>query len=79
MRESVRADALHTVSEILMLYPTDTVKTRAQLATGKNVGMLQTFREIIRNEGVARLYRGITLPILMEASCLRFSPRPLSP
>ncbi|KAI4211162.1 MAG: hypothetical protein LQ351_006062 [Letrouitia transgressa] len=54
-------------------YPLDVVKTRVQLQKGKGVGeegyngMLDCFRKIIKNEGVSRLYRGITAPILMEA------------
>lgn len=44
-----------------------------QLQKGKGVGeeayngMMDCFRKIIKNEGVSRLYRGITAPILMEA------------
>ena len=48
------------------------MKTRIQLQHGKVVGnegytgVLDCFRKIIRHEGVTRLYRGITAPILME-------------
>jgi len=61
------------VSEILVMYPLDVVKTRVQIQTGKGVGedsyngMVDCFRKIVRNEGFSRLYRGITAPILMEA------------
>ncbi|KAF2808447.1 mitochondrial carrier [Mytilinidion resinicola] len=67
------AGAVAGVSEILVMYPLDVVKTRVQIQTGKGVGedsyngMVDCFRKIIRNEGVSRLYRGITAPILMEA------------
>lgn len=67
------AGAIAGVTEILVMYPLDVVKTRVQLQTGKGVGedayngMLDCFRKIIANEGPARLYRGITAPILMEA------------
>ncbi|KAK4987636.1 hypothetical protein LTR50_004479 [Elasticomyces elasticus] len=67
------AGAVAGVSEILIMYPLDVVKTRVQLQTGKGVGedsyngMVDCFRKIIRNEGFSRLYRGITAPILMEA------------
>lgn len=53
-------------------YPLDVVKTRIQLQHGKVIdgegynGVLDCFKKIIRNEGVSRLYRGITAPILME-------------
>ncbi len=43
--------------EILLMYPTDVVKTRAQLATGKGVGMVEAFGGIIKNEGAHNLYR----------------------
>lgn len=61
------------VSEILVMYPLDVVKTRVQLQQGKGVGadgyngMVDCFRKIIKNEGFSRLYRGINAPILMEA------------
>jgi hypothetical protein len=67
------AGALGGVSEILVMYPLDVVKTRVQLQTGAGAGgeaytgMVDCFQKIIRNEGPARLYRGITAPILMEA------------
>jgi solute carrier family 25 2-oxodicarboxylate transporter 21 len=54
-------------------YPLDVVKTRIQLQHGKAIsssegytGVIDCFRKIVRNEGVSRLYRGITAPILME-------------
>ncbi|PNS19936.1 hypothetical protein CAC42_7903 [Sphaceloma murrayae] len=68
------AGAVAGVSEILVMYPLDVVKTRVQLQTGPAVagsdhytGMLDCFRKIIKNEGFGRLYRGIEAPILMEA------------
>lgn len=67
------AGAVAGVSEILVMYPLDVVKTRIQLQTGTGggadaySGTLDCFRKIIKNEGVSRLYRGISAPILMEA------------
>ncbi|MCJ1240115.1 Mitochondrial 2-oxodicarboxylate carrier 2 [Varicellaria rhodocarpa] len=67
------AGAVAGVSEILVMYPLDVVKTRVQLQKGKGVGeegyngMVDCFRKIIKNEGFSRLYRGISAPILMEA------------
>ncbi|KAF7715081.1 Mitochondrial carrier protein [Penicillium ucsense] len=68
------AGAVAGVSEILVMYPLDVVKTRVQLQTGPAVpggehynGMLDCFRKIIKQEGFSRLYRGISAPILMEA------------
>ncbi|KAL1405012.1 hypothetical protein Q8F55_008635 [Vanrija albida] len=51
-----------------LLYPLDVVKTRQQLDTSKNpAGMIQTFKNIVTQEGPSRLYRGILSPLLMEA------------
>ncbi|KAL9638088.1 MAG: hypothetical protein Q9164_001787 [Protoblastenia rupestris] len=67
------AGAIAGVSEILIMYPLDVVKTRVQLQKGKGIGgdgyngMFDCFSKIIKNEGFSRLYRGITAPILMEA------------
>ncbi|KAJ6259111.1 Mitoferrin [Drechslerella dactyloides] len=68
------AGAVAGVSEILVMYPLDVVKTRIQLQVGgataggdAYTGTLDCFRKIIKNEGFGRLYRGITAPILMEA------------
>ncbi|ERS99180.1 hypothetical protein HMPREF1624_04376 [Sporothrix schenckii ATCC 58251] len=67
------AGAVAGVSEILVMYPLDVVKTRVQLQTGKGTGadsyngMVDCFRKIIKHEGFSRLYRGISAPIMMEA------------
>jgi solute carrier family 25 2-oxodicarboxylate transporter 21 len=68
------AGAVAGVSEILVMYPLDVLKTRIQLQTGPPVpgvdhynGMFDCFRKIVKNEGASRLYRGISAPILMEA------------
>lgn len=62
------AGAIAGVSEILTFYPLDVVKTRMQLETGKsNVGLVGTFKNIVRQEGVGRLYRGLVPPLLLEA------------
>lgn len=54
------------------MYPLDVVKTRMQLQVAGAPGegyknMIDCFAKIVKNEGVSRLYRGITAPILMEA------------
>ncbi|KAF1826176.1 mitochondrial carrier [Dissoconium aciculare CBS 342.82] len=68
------AGAVAGVSEILVMYPLDVVKTRVQIqgrvpVPGQDhyTGMVDCFQKIVRNEGFSRLYRGITAPILMEA------------
>ncbi|CAG8671823.1 21727_t:CDS:2 [Cetraspora pellucida] len=65
------AGGIAGVSEILVMYPLDVVKTRFQLQVNTNTGgekytsVLDCLRKIVKNEG--RLYRGILPPILVEA------------
>lgn len=65
--------AVAGISEILVMYPLDVVKTRIQLQTaepgtpGAYTSMLDCFGKIVKNEGASRLYKGITAPIMMEA------------
>lgn len=65
--------AVAGISEILVMYPLDVVKTRIQLQTAPQgspeaySSMIDAFRKIVKNEGFSRLYKGITAPILMEA------------
>jgi solute carrier family 25 2-oxodicarboxylate transporter 21 len=57
-------------TEILVMYPLDVVKTRFQLQTAgtqQYTSVLDCFRQIVRQEGFGRLYRGIVPPIMMEA------------
>ncbi|GMF01549.1 unnamed protein product [[Candida] boidinii] len=64
--------AIAGVSEILVMYPLDVVKTRIQLQVGTGAqaeysGIIDCITKIVKNEGPSRLYRGISAPILMEA------------
>lgn len=60
--------AVAGVSEILVMYPLDVVKTRQQLdSTNAYKGTLQSLKKIVSEEGFSRLYKGISAPILMEA------------
>ncbi|ODV68528.1 mitochondrial carrier [Hyphopichia burtonii NRRL Y-1933] len=60
--------AIAGVSEILVMYPLDVVKTRQQLATTDAYnGTIKCIKKIVKEEGFSRLYKGITAPILMEA------------
>lgn len=66
------AGAVAGISEILVMYPLDVVKTRMQLQVGSGAqaeytGVIDCFSKMIKNEGFGSLYRGITAPILMEA------------
>ncbi|OQU96673.1 hypothetical protein CLAIMM_02720 [Cladophialophora immunda] len=70
----IGAGAIAGVSEILIMYPLDVVKTRVQLQGRAPVpgqdyytGMFDCLRKIVKNEGPSRLYRGIGAPIMMEA------------
>ncbi|CDK25458.1 unnamed protein product [Kuraishia capsulata CBS 1993] len=66
------AGAIAGVSEILVMYPLDVVKTRIQLQVGTGAqaeysGIVDCVTKIVKNEGFSKLYRGISAPILMEA------------
>jgi hypothetical protein len=61
--------AVHGATTVLFGHPLDTAKTRRQTgggATGTSSSNLpRALREIVRSEGVAGLYRGVTPPIVM--------------
>jgi len=62
------AGAIAGISEILTFYPLDVVKTRMQLETGKSQhGLVGTFKNIVKQEGAGRLYRGLVPPLMLEA------------
>jgi len=67
LRKNVIAGGVAGVSEILVMYPLDVVKTRQQLNTGKISGVMETIRGMVRAEGASSLYRGIISPIMAEA------------
>ncbi|EGG14146.1 mitochondrial substrate carrier family protein [Cavenderia fasciculata] len=54
------------VSEILVMYPLDVVKTRAQLQVGQSQSMFTSLVQMIRHDGF-RMYRGIVPPLAVEA------------
>ena len=54
------------IVEILVMYPTDVLKTRAQLATEK-LTMVKAVKDIMAKEGFGTFYRGIISPIFAEA------------
>jgi solute carrier family 25 2-oxodicarboxylate transporter 21 len=54
------------VCEILIMYPTDVIKTRAQLSKN-SLSMIGAAKSIMKNEGFGTFYRGIVSPILAEA------------
>jgi len=63
------AGGIAGTSEILVMYPLDVVKTRAQLNTSASgsLPIWGTMKGIVQEHGFGRLYRGILPPILMEA------------
>lgn len=68
------AGALAGGVEIIIMFPLDVVKTRFQLQVGPgNAGSGQsnsifgTLKNIVKEEGIGKLYRGIAPPILTEA------------
>lgn len=62
------AGAIAGCTELLLMYPLDVVKTRQQLSTAsKGTGIVSTLSEIVKQEGVSRLYRGIIPPLMLEA------------
>ncbi|QPG76964.1 Mitochondrial 2-oxodicarboxylate carrier 2 [Brettanomyces nanus] len=66
------AGAMAGISEVLIMYPLDVVKTRMQLQVGIGAqaeykGVIDCFSKMIKREGFGSLYRGIVPPILMEA------------
>jgi solute carrier family 25 citrate transporter 1 len=60
--------------EACSLQPLDVVKTRLQLSSKKSMGIVPLGREIVRNEGVLALYKGLTpfVTHLVSKYCLRF-------
>lgn len=53
------AGALSGIAECLVVQPFDMVKTRHQLNTSNNIGVIQTIIDLIKEGGVRRLYRGM--------------------
>ncbi|UJR17765.1 hypothetical protein I4U23_004663 [Adineta vaga] len=64
--DSFAAGAIAGITEVLTMYPLDVVKTRSQLSVGKSMGTIASLRNIVKQEGMRRLYRGIIPPIFME-------------
>jgi len=60
------AGGIAGISEILVMYPLDVVKTRAQLHVGSGTSMFSALAHMVKNEGFG-MYRGILPPILVEA------------
>lgn len=61
------AGAIAGVTELSILYPLDVVKTRLQLSRGSARSALGTLAHIVRSEGAARLYRGLSPLLVLDA------------
>lgn len=67
------AGAIAGVSETIIMYPLDVVKTRFQIQVSPRGvpnqyhSILDCFNKMIHTEGASSLYRGILAPILVEA------------
>lgn len=67
--ETIAAGAISGLVELLIMFPLDVVKTRAQLIqskAGSSSGVLHSLKSIINEGGVTRLYRGILAPAMQE-------------
>ena len=67
--QTIVAGAAAGLIELLVMYPLDVVKTRAQLLAsnqGKSASVLGSLRAIVQEGGVSRLYRGIAAPAIQE-------------
>jgi solute carrier family 25 2-oxodicarboxylate transporter 21 len=64
---TVIAGGIAGISEVLVTYPLDLVKTRSQLHKGSNLGVFSSLTSILKTEGFSGMYRGILSPILAEA------------
>ena len=58
------AGAASGIAEAVSVQPFDMIKTRYQLNEGVNKGVMETLLGIVRQEGVLRLYRGMTAEII---------------
>jgi len=65
--KSIVAGGSAGLAEISVMYPTDVMKTRAQLSTGAATpSMMQSFKTITSEQGFMGLYRGVVSPMFAE-------------
>uniref|UniRef100_A0A7S1N3K5 Mitochondrial carrier protein n=1 Tax=Eutreptiella gymnastica TaxID=73025 RepID=A0A7S1N3K5_9EUGL len=67
MIDNVIAGGGAGIIEICLMYPTDVLKTRFQLATGVTQSLPTVVNKMVAEEGWMVFYRGITAPIISEA------------
>lgn len=74
-RYQFTAGAIAGISELIVMYPLDVVKTRMQLQistpnskiASEASSVIGSLSKIVKKEGASRLYKGISSPMLMEA------------
>jgi len=72
--QHLAASVLGSVASIAVSAPLDVIKTRIQGANfGTNVSGVQVFKDLVRNEGVTALWKGLTPKILIVGPKLVFS------
>ena len=54
----------------ILEYPLDTIKVLCQINTEKNFSTFQLTKNTIQNEGITRIYRGLSAPLF--GSCLEY-------
>ena len=66
--QTIFAGATAGIVELLIMYPLDVVKTRAQLVESPGVKstVFGSLKAIVKEGGVTRLYRGIAAPAIQE-------------
>ena len=63
---TIAAGAIAGASEVLVMYPLDTLKTRAQQSEGAVGSMRGAVVKMWQEEGLRRFYRGIAAPLMQE-------------
>ncbi len=66
LKTTVIAGGIAGGAEVLLMYPLDTLKTRAQQNQGKPQPMVRYVLDMLRSEGPLRFYRGIMAPLMQE-------------
>lgn len=60
------AGALSGICELLVMYPLDVIKTRAQQVGAPNISIPGSLLQLVKEGGIPRLYRGILPPLMIE-------------
>lgn len=66
LKVTVVAGGIAGAAEVLVMYPLDTLKTRAQQNVGSSHNYVRIVSDMVRTEGLTRFYRGILAPLVQE-------------